>query len=589
MRVYLHIFAVMFLLMLGGCSGESLENLEGESGDQQNGSTQQVVNGDTEPATAGPPLNLDYIHDDFSTAVIFQADAIRKSELFVETRKAMGDFGDKLLELAQKEGGWDPIHLTQAILLVGPMIKDKDGRDRENVGIILRFDEPVDQEQVTKELLRKPIEKELEGKSYFTTENRPRGDGVYFPDPQTMVFAPHESFELMLNAEEVDSQLVKVLNKVDTNKHVILAGAMEPLRPMVAAYNEKWGKRAPPEVIELLSMVNEIDTVVGYGDLTGDKTVHITFTSPSDSAAEKVEGFLTKWQGVLQELDRAPLREEVGHELPAEAIAPLFELGEEGLAGVQVKRDQANVSITLARPASLDELPEKIGEVLPQAAKKSANAAEQFNRMNDIRMLVIAMSTHEADKSYMPAAYSTNKEGEPLLSWRVHILPYLEQEALYNQFKLDEPWDSEHNRELIEKMPAIFGEDTAGKTRYQVFVSGDDQDARHRSMFRGGTKTNSTYATLDGMSNTIMIVETGPDKAVPWTKPADVAFDYDNPREALGDIDSAGFPAVFCDGHTEMIAATIDAAVLAAMVTPKGREVITSGLDGSREIVNELE
>src|SRR5205823_10918869 len=48
------------------------------------------------------------------------------------------------------------------------------------------------------------------------------------------------------------------------------------------------------------------------------------------------------------------------------------------------------------------------------------------------------------------------KQGKPLLSWRVHLLPFLEQDNLYKQFHLDEPWDSEHNKKLIARMPPVY-------------------------------------------------------------------------------------------------------------------------------------
>ena len=80
---------------------------------------------------------------------------------------------------------------------------------------------------------------------------------------------------------------------------------------------------------------------------------------------------------------------------------------------------------------------------------------------------------HLGTQVAFPPAYTTDKAGKPLLSWRVLILPYLEQQALFKEFHLDEPWDSEHNRTLIAKMPAIYrcpleSAEAArqGKTRY---------------------------------------------------------------------------------------------------------------------------
>ena len=63
---------------------------------------------------------------------------------------------------------------------------------------------------------------------------------------------------------------------------------------------------------------------------------------------------------------------------------------------------------------------------------------------------------HDAHGKKLPASAIRDRAGKPLLSWRVALLPHLGQDALYKQFKLDEPWDSEHNRKLIPRMPAVF-------------------------------------------------------------------------------------------------------------------------------------
>src|SRR4051794_32667612 len=73
-----------------------------------------------------------------------------------------------------------------------------------------------------------------------------------------------------------------------------------------------------------------------------------------------------------------------------------------------------------------------------------------------------------------PAVYG--KDGRPLLSWRVAILPFIEQDDLYKQFRLDEPWDSPHNRRLLPKMPKLYAPFDGSRTTqphttfYQVFV-----------------------------------------------------------------------------------------------------------------------
>src|SRR5262249_8443136 len=113
------------------------------------------------------------------------------------------------------------------------------------------------------------------------------------------------------------------------------------------------------------------------------------------------------------------------------------------------------------------------------------------------------------------------KVGPPLLSWRVAILPYIEQEALYRQVKFDEPPGSAHHKKLIEKRPELFAPVTGktkepGLTYYQVFNGS-------AAPFNGTIATRFPADFRDGTSNTFLVVEAG--EAVPWTKPQDARYD----------------------------------------------------------------
>src|SRR5262249_40381611 len=138
------------------------------------------------------------------------------------------------------------------------------------------------------------------------------------------------------------------------------------------------------------------------------------------------------------------------------------------------------------------------------------------------------------------------KAGKPLLSWRVAILPYLDQGALYKQFRLDEPWDSDHNKKLLAKMPAVLEPPLRpdgwrpNTTFYQVFT-GDD------TLFPPG-KTVKITDVRGGRSGPLRVVEAG--EAVPGTKPQDLPYDPTRPLPMLGGIFHEGFQAVMADGRT---------------------------------------
>src|SRR5262249_61640653 len=122
----------------------------------------------------------------------------------------------------------------------------------------------------------------------------------------------------------------------------------------------------------------------------------------------------------------------------------------------------------------------------------------------------IAMHTYADQTAHLPPAAIHTKDGKALLSWRVALLPYLEGDALYREFKLDQPWDSEHNKKLIAKMPTVYGSPGArakeGHTFYQVFTGKD-------TVFDGADGIQ--FADIpDGTSNTLLVLEGG--KAVSW-------------------------------------------------------------------------
>ncbi len=164
--------------------------------------------------------------------------------------------------------------------------------------------------------------------------------------------------------------------------------------------------------------------------------------------------------------------------------------------------------------------------------------------INNLKQIGLAMLNYESANKHFPLPASVNAAGKPLLSWRMLILPYLEQDALYSQFHLDEPWDSAHNRTLIDKMPSVYrlpiSKSERGRTNYLLPVG-------NGAAFSADQPTEFKQIT-DGTSNTIMVVEVDDEHAAIWTKPDDLPFDPKEPAKGLGRFFDGGFNATFCDG-----------------------------------------
>jgi hypothetical protein len=232
--------------------------------------------------------------------------------------------------------------------------------------------------------------------------------------------------------------------------------------------------------------------------------------------------------------------------------------------------------------------PTMVALLLP-AVQAAREAARRNGSLNNLRQLTLAIHNHEATHGKLPAqaAYKT-KDGKPGLSWRVALLPYLEEGALFEEFHLDEPWDSEHNKRLIGRMPATLRSPKSvaepGMTTYQAVV-GDD------TVIAQGTEPNRFANIRDGLSNTIMFIETSDDEAVIWTKPDDFEYDEMKPTKGLGAVWSGNvFMAAYADGHVRAISLAVDPKALAAMFTKSGGEVVREDeLDGAPPRVEEFE
>jgi Protein of unknown function (DUF1559) len=205
--------------------------------------------------------------------------------------------------------------------------------------------------------------------------------------------------------------------------------------------------------------------------------------------------------------------------------------------------------------------------LLPPLVSRTEEAARRTTSMNRLKQIGLAMHNyHDINKSFPPAAKC--KDGKRLLSWRVLILPLVEQQKLYEQFHLDEPWDSDHNRKLIPRMPEVYHSSLslpAGKTTF-LGIAGQS------GMFPGCQGLRIRDVT-DGTSNTIFVVDADDARAVDWTKPEDLTPDPERPLDGLLGHFPDGFLALFVDASVRFIPKTVSPKTVKALFTRNGGEV----------------
>ncbi|HEX3316082.1 MAG TPA: DUF1559 domain-containing protein [Gemmataceae bacterium] len=205
--------------------------------------------------------------------------------------------------------------------------------------------------------------------------------------------------------------------------------------------------------------------------------------------------------------------------------------------------------------------------VLGSTSGLRAQAQANANANNNLKQLGLAMFNYSQEHRGLPPAAICDKEGKPLLSWRVAILPYLEQGGLQKQFKLDEPWDSPANKKLIERMPRVFDSfsDKTGETNYRVFFGGG-------ALFDLKQKTPIRQIT-DGTSNTFLIVETA--ESVPWTAPQEIEYGAKKALPKLGvGRRAVVFGVAFADGAVRRLPTTLAETKLRAGITKAGGEIV---------------
>ncbi len=200
-------------------------------------------------------------------------------------------------------------------------------------------------------------------------------------------------------------------------------------------------------------------------------------------------------------------------------------------------------------------------------------ATRRTRCINNLKLIGLAMHNYHSAHGAFPAAYSAAEDGKPLLSWRVQILPFLDAGDLYNEFHLDEPWDSPRNKPLIARMPATYAcPNTAralvleGKTSYLT--------PRGPGTTFPGSRGVKIQEILDGSSNTILVVDVNDGAAVPWTRPDD--WPVTAPLDTRGLFGHHGDRTVveFADGSVRTLKSTVTLRLWQAFITRDGGEVL---------------
>jgi hypothetical protein len=534
-------------------------------------------------STPAEYLDLTYIPAEAVSAIVAHPQAVLSGPdaewIPVEVITAQG----------MKEFAVDPLKIREAVVLFASPAQ---GTEPDVAGI-LRFSEAYSKAAVTSKLVG--LEKAVDGKSVVVLPG-PRETWLYLPDDKTIVIGMAPLVAKMLAAKEAESPLISLLKTVDVSSQLTAVFSVDAVRPImkqaVAA-----APPVPPPFQGFLKLPDLLSAIMLRVNVGKQFQASFTLRGQDQTSAEEIERLANQGLAMARQMVMAQLAG-----MPRGANDPVQEAGMKYLMritdklfnSVKLTRKGQNVSISIETGSNVATLAVFAGWSLPLArfdarreeaiaaermaadqreaiAEEARRAAEPNSTLSKMRQIGLAMHNHLSMHREFPARAIFEKQGKPLLSWRVQILPFVEEGDLFKQFHLDEPWDSEHNKALIAKMPAVYakpGRPLDGKTPYLALVG--------KGLAFEGSKGLRIRDFTDGTSNTILLVEANDDHAVEWTKPDDLEVDLVKPFAGLGDAEPNGFAALFADGSVRLISKSIKATVLKALFTRAGGEVISA-------------
>ncbi|MEQ8787700.1 MAG: DUF1559 domain-containing protein [Pirellulaceae bacterium] len=546
------------------------------------------------PAAPTGKLDTTYITDDFAAALVVHPQRALESKLVKSILSAPDALkrGGPLEELEMAASGEMPGgQINQIIGLLAP----SEGALKVEIAAILRFVDGESAAELTNKIKEDGEQRQHNGKTYYYRDKntskssfsvpnefveeqiadikqfspgaeitqKKNDDGTteltiinvseippgvptaaYLPDEKTVVMATEPLLKKMIDAQGVSSPLIDRLTALGDGHDLAAVAFVGKLRPAVEIGLDSMGPGAlPPMLSPLVSMIDVVDTASITAGLDASPLLEIKIESTDQAGADRLEqqlnGLIQMGKGMYGMFAQSTAQEQP-------KTKPLFDYGDKFLAGVKLIKNGKQIVASLPQVTDVEKLPAMVEAAVGEQIAK-------VERMNRLRQVMLGVHNHMDAEGLLPGNIQT-EDGKPLLSWRVALLPYVEEGALLEQFVTGEAWDSEANKKASLETPEVYKSVAEGvKPGHTVYLT-----------FQGpGTLIDGkqqSFATMtDGLSNTIGVIEVSPAKAVPWAKPTDIDFTAPDLKTALGPPPTKeGYPAAFFDGRVDVIPGDTD-------------------------------
>lgn len=379
---------------------------------------------------------------------------------------------------------------------------------------------------------------------------------VVQPSPKTLLFASSEPFAVVMAASKnVRNPFTRLLANSKSKKNVQVIASVEKLKGVLTELLAN--APVPPPFGAVNRLPEQIKSIDITASLGAGLDMEIDLVAYGDDEAKKVEKTIKQLLSMAKAAGLAGIAsqtdsDDIVQQAQYNYVSRIADKLEKDLTPT---RDGDTVTISFKNDvATVGVL---MGLLLP-AVQSAREAARRAQASNNLKQVMLGFHNYHDIRRRFPGQAITDKEGKKLLSWRVEILPYVGQPELYRQFKKDEPWDSEHNKKLLNSMPDVFRNPNSAEISATNILAVTGKG----TAFDG--KTGKKFSEFrDGTSNTIMFVEAN--KYVPWTKPEEFEVDWDDPLSGLGGVRPGIFQAGFADGSTRAIANSVDAELLKSL------------------------